>query len=73
MKTFFSTGSRKVLELGYNCLNLLRDVKIASGVLKSRYCYLAEGTKLEIRDKEYKMFKISCSQTLFRILWEIGI
>ena len=34
----------------YNVLNLLGEVKTTSGVLKARYSYLADGTKLRVRD-----------------------
>lgn len=41
--------SRKVLNLTYNVLNLLREVKVGS-TIKARYSYLADGTKLRVRD-----------------------
>ena len=44
------SDSRRALKLEYNCLNLLKDVKTSSGELKARYRYLADGTKLEVRD-----------------------
>lgn len=44
------SDSRNALKLEYNCLNLLRDVKTTSGVLKARYRHLADGTKLDVRD-----------------------
>ena len=44
------SDSRKALKFEYNCLNLLRDVKTTSGVLKARYRHLADGTKLDVRD-----------------------
>ena len=42
--------SRRALNLSYNVLNLLGEVKTTSGVLKARYSYLADGTKLRVRD-----------------------
>ncbi len=41
---------RRALNLSYNVLNLLREVKTTSGELKARYNYLADGTKLRVRD-----------------------
>ena len=40
--------SRKALNLSYNVLNLLSEVKTGS-TLKARYSYLADGTKLRVR------------------------
>ena len=45
-----TNDSRKALNLSYNVLNLLREVKTSSGVLKAKYNYLANGTKLRVRD-----------------------
>ena len=41
--------SRRALNLSYNVLNLLGEVKTGS-TLKARYSYLADGTKLRVRD-----------------------
>ncbi len=41
--------SRRALNLSYNVLNLLREVKTGSTV-KASYGYLADGTKLRVRD-----------------------
>ena len=41
--------SRKALNLSYNVLNLLSEVK-AGNVTKAKYYYLADGTKLRVRD-----------------------
>ena len=41
--------SRRVLDFTYNVLNLLSEVKTGSTV-KARYRYLADGTKLQVRD-----------------------
>ena len=43
--------SRRALDFGYNVLNLLSEVKTVGGELKARYDYLADGTKLRVRDK----------------------
>lgn len=40
--------SRRALNFSYNVLNLLKEVKMTSGVLKTRYDYLADGTKLRV-------------------------
>ena len=45
-----TNDSRKALNLSYNVLNLLREVKTSSGVLKAKYNYLADGRKLRVRD-----------------------
>ena len=45
-----TTDSRRALNFGYNVLNLLSEVKTTSGVLKAKYIYLADGTKLRVRD-----------------------
>ncbi len=44
------SDNRKSIKLEYNFLNLLSEVKTASGVLKTRYVYLSDGTKLDVRD-----------------------
>mgnify|MGYP004527001357 CR=1 FL=1 len=44
--------SRRALNLSYNVLNLLSEVKTASGELKARCDYLADGTKLRVRDAD---------------------
>ena len=41
--------SRRALNLSYNVLNLLSEVKTGNTV-KARYSYLADGTKLRVRD-----------------------
>ena len=41
--------SRRTLNLSYNVLNLLGEVKTGS-TMKARYSYLADGTKLRVRD-----------------------
>ena len=41
--------SRRALNLSYNVLNLLSEVKTGSTV-KAKYSYLADGTKLRVRD-----------------------
>ena len=41
-----TTDSRRALNFGYNVLNLLSEVKTTSGVLKAKYIYLADGTKI---------------------------
>ncbi|WP_099293145.1 MULTISPECIES: RHS repeat domain-containing protein [unclassified Butyricimonas] len=41
--------SRRALNLSYNVLNLLGEVKSGS-TLQARYSYLADGTKLRVRD-----------------------
>ena len=41
--------SRKNLSLSYNVLNLLSEAK-AGNMTKAKYSYLAEGTKLQVRD-----------------------
>ena len=43
--------SRRALDFGYNVLNLLSEVKTVGGELKVKYDYLADGTKLRVRDK----------------------
>ena len=40
---------RKGLEFSYNCLNLLSEVK-ENGIVKAIYQYLADGTKLSVRN-----------------------
>ena len=42
--------SRRALNFGYNVLNLLSEVKTVGGELKAKYDYLADGTKLRVRD-----------------------
>jgi len=44
-----TNDSRRGLNLSYNVLNLLSEVKIGS-TLKAKYSYLADGTKLRVRD-----------------------
>ena len=44
--------SRRALDLSYNVLNLLNEVKTTSGTLKAKYIYLADGTKLRVQDSE---------------------
>ena len=46
-----TNDSRRALNFGYNVLNLLSEVKTAGGELKAKYDYLADGTKLRVRDK----------------------
>ncbi|MBS7200249.1 MAG: RHS repeat protein, partial [Bacteroidales bacterium] len=43
--------SRRALDFGYNVLNLLSEVKTTGGELKATYVYLADGTRLRVRDK----------------------
>ena len=43
--------SRRALDFGYNVLNLLSEVKTTGGELKAKYDYLADGTRLRVRDK----------------------
>lgn len=43
------SDSRRGLTLGYNYLNLLREVKAGSTV-KARYTWLTDGSKLKVRD-----------------------
>ena len=45
-----TNDGRKALNFTYNVLNLLSEVKTTSGTLKARYIYLADGTKLRVRD-----------------------
>ena len=45
-----TNDSRKALNLSYNVLNLLKEIKTTMGVIKVKYSYLADGTKLEVRD-----------------------
>ena len=45
-----TNDSRRALNFGYNVLNLLCEVKTAGGELKASYSYLADGTKLRVRD-----------------------
>ena len=42
--------SRRALDFGYNVLNLLSEVKTTGGELKAKYDYLADGTRLRVRD-----------------------
>ncbi len=44
--------SRRALNLSYNVLNLLSEVNTTSGVLKAKYDYFADGTKLRVRDTD---------------------
>ncbi len=44
-----TNDSRRALNLSYNVLNLLSEVKTGSTV-KAKYIYLADGTKLRVRD-----------------------
>ncbi len=46
-----TNDSRRALDFGYNVLNLLSEVKTVGGELKAKYDYLADGTKLRVRDK----------------------
>ena len=46
-----TNDSRRALNFGYNVLNLLSEVKTTGGELKAKYDYLADGTKLRVRDK----------------------
>ena len=46
-----TNDSRRALNLSYNVLNLLSEVKTVGGELKAKYDYLADGTKLRVRDK----------------------
>ena len=46
-----TNDSRRALDFGYNVLNLLSEVKTVGGELKVKYDYLADGTKLRVRDK----------------------
>ena len=46
-----TNDSRRALNFGYNVLNLLSEVKTVGGELKAKYDYLADGTKLRVRDK----------------------
>ena len=45
-----TNDSRRALDFGYNVLNLLSEVKTVGGELKAKYDYLADGTKLRVRD-----------------------
>ena len=45
-----TNDSRRALNFGYNVLNLLSEVKTVGGELKAKYDYLADGTKLRVRD-----------------------
>ena len=45
-----TNDSRRALDFGYNVLNLLSEVKTTGGELKAKYDYLADGTKLRVRD-----------------------
>ena len=45
-----TNDSRRALNFGYNVLNLLSEVKTTGGVLEAKYLYLADGTKLRVRD-----------------------
>ena len=46
-----TNDNRRALNFGYNVLNLLSEVKTTGGELKAKYDYLADGTKLRVRDK----------------------
>ena len=46
-----TNDSRRALDFGYNVLNLLSEVNTVGGELKAKYDYLADGTKLRVRDK----------------------
>ena len=52
--------SCRVLNFGYNVLNLLREVEVIGGVLESKYFYLAGRTELGVRDDP--LLKIICSK-----------
>ena len=41
---------KRLLNFGYNVLNLLSEVKTVGGELKAKYDYLADGMKLRVRD-----------------------
>lgn len=41
--------SRRALNLSYNVLNLLSEVQTGN-TMKARYCYLADGSRLRVRD-----------------------
>ena len=45
-----TNDSRRALNFGYNVLNLLSEVKTTGGELKAKYDYLADGTKLRVRN-----------------------
>ena len=45
-----TNDSRRALNFGYNVLSLLSEVKTTGGELKAKYDYLADGTKLRVRD-----------------------
>ena len=45
-----TNDSRRALDFGYNVLNLLSEVKTVGGELKATYDYLADGTKLRVRN-----------------------
>ena len=45
-----TNDSRRALDFGYNVLNLLSEVKTTGGELKAKYDYLADGTKLRVRN-----------------------
>ena len=47
-----TSDSRKALNFEYNSLNLLREVKTTAGTTKARYRWLADGSKLSVRDGE---------------------
>lgn len=45
-----TNDSRRVLNFGYNILNLLSKVKMIGGMLEAKYFYLASRTELGMRD-----------------------
>ena len=45
-----TNDNRRALNFGYNVLSLLSEVKTTGGELKAKYDYLADGTKLRVRD-----------------------
>ena len=45
-----TNDNRRALNFGYNVLNLLSEVKTTGGELKAKYDYLADGTKLRVRN-----------------------
>ena len=42
--------SRKALNFTYNLVNLLSEVKTSTGMVKAKYSYLVDGTKLRVLD-----------------------
>ena len=55
-----TNDSRRVLNCGYNILNLYNKVEMIGGMLEAKYFYLASRTELGVRDDP--LLKIICSK-----------